>query len=507
MECPTCRYPVPAEWSMCRRCGAPVHSPRAKRAADRPGRPCNDRTRRRIACRAADAARSPARPRRSPPLAAAARDTVPPRARAAARRRRRRLPARRQPACPPRPPSGAAPCAPRSTRAGPRSADRRSRTGAASLVLVVVAVALTMSVVAVWPVLFRPTRRAPTRPCAATQERSRPACCAPSSAAGARCGRRTTRSPASRPRRSSAYSYPCPIVAADHDRARRARCRCGSNSANVLTLATPADAERCVFARDEPTEARNAFRDRAHAPSCRAERRAGDGLDVAMKRVSRMCGNDVRPLWPTCRSCGALLMAPPAPVGRSGTAPRRDRTVGRRAVLRPRGPATARAASPRRESPSTRRARGRGRSAAAGTGKWIVLVAMVVFCRRGGRDRVVHVRRAASETAQTPVVLAPGAPTAGLPTEPRRRSSASGRVDAPAPRCRPSSRSAAAIPPRSPAMQTELPWVAGDQPSTDPHTVSVAQNAGDVTIAVAASNHDVCAFGQWSPAARHARST
>ena len=26
MECPSCKYPVPAEWSMCRRCGAPLHS-------------------------------------------------------------------------------------------------------------------------------------------------------------------------------------------------------------------------------------------------------------------------------------------------------------------------------------------------------------------------------------------------------------------------------------------------------------------------------------------------
>ncbi len=38
MECPTCRYPVPAEWSLCRRCGAPVHSEPEDATGGGPGR-------------------------------------------------------------------------------------------------------------------------------------------------------------------------------------------------------------------------------------------------------------------------------------------------------------------------------------------------------------------------------------------------------------------------------------------------------------------------------------
>jgi hypothetical protein len=49
------------------------------------------------------------------------------------------------------------------------------------------------------------------------------------------------------------------------------------------------------------------------------------------------------------------------------------------------------------------------------------------------------------------------------------------------------------------AAQPGFQWVGGDTPSTDPHTISVAQNGGVVTMAIAASNHDICAFGQWSP--------
>ncbi len=49
------------------------------------------------------------------------------------------------------------------------------------------------------------------------------------------------------------------------------------------------------------------------------------------------------------------------------------------------------------------------------------------------------------------------------------------------------------------AAQPNYQWVSGTQASSDPHTVSVAQSNGNVTIVVAASNHDVCAFGRSSP--------
>ncbi len=48
------------------------------------------------------------------------------------------------------------------------------------------------------------------------------------------------------------------------------------------------------------------------------------------------------------------------------------------------------------------------------------------------------------------------------------------------------------------SMQPDYKWIPGDQPSPDIHTVSVAPSAGVVTIAVTASNHDICAFGRWA---------
>jgi hypothetical protein len=97
-----------------------------------------------------------------------------------------------------------------------------------------------------------------------------------------------------------------------------------------------------------------------------------------------------------------------------------------------------------------------------------------------------------------PVVLAPKAPTAGLPTsldaivrmeaESSRRNAlqaveqvGSGNVGQLA------------------SVQPNYTYIGGGQASTDPHTVSVAQNGSTVTIAVSASNKDICAYGQWAP--------
>jgi hypothetical protein len=97
-----------------------------------------------------------------------------------------------------------------------------------------------------------------------------------------------------------------------------------------------------------------------------------------------------------------------------------------------------------------------------------------------------------------PVALAPKAPTAGLPTtlgdivrieaESSRRNAlqaveqvGSGNVGQLA------------------SAQPNYTYIGGNQASTDPHTVSVAQNGSTVTIAVSGSNKDICAYGQWAP--------
>jgi hypothetical protein len=45
--------------------------------------------------------------------------------------------------------------------------------------------------------------------------------------------------------------------------------------------------------------------------------------------------------------------------------------------------------------------------------------------------------------------------------------------------------------------QPQVSWVMGTEPST-PHAVSFTSDRSGVTLAVAASNHDVCAFARWT---------
>jgi hypothetical protein len=99
---------------------------------------------------------------------------------------------------------------------------------------------------------------------------------------------------------------------------------------------------------------------------------------------------------------------------------------------------------------------------------------------------------------QAPVVLPPKAPTAGLPTS----LDAIVRIEAESSR-RNALQAVEAIgsgdPARLAAQQPNYSYVAGDQASQDPHTVSVGQNISTVTVAVSGSNKDICAYGRWSP--------
>ena len=143
--------------------------------------------------------------------------------------------------------------------------------------------------------------------------------------------------------------------------------------------------------------------------------------------------------------------------------------------------------------------RSRG-SASSDAGKWILLAGMVVFVVAAVATAWFTLRTKA-QAHETPVVLAPRAPTAGLPTsldvivrveaESTRHTALQAVEDV-----------GNGDPGALAARQPNYTWVAGDQPSTDSHVVSVAQGAGTITIAVAASNHDICAFGQWLPASR-----
>jgi hypothetical protein len=206
------------------------------------------------------------------------------------------------------------------------------------------------------------------------------------------------------------------------------------------------------------------------------------------------CGTDVRPIWPTCRSCGTLLIAPPAPVVPVGatttTAPSTEEQFFAPAVLRP----TVRLAPPDDAVAYTHDTRIAG--SGSGAGKWLALAGVILFV-------VAAVATAwftfgpSSHAHEAPVVLSPRAPTAGLPTS----LSAIVRIEAESTRHtalqaveQVGTADIASLATHQPSYQ----WLPGVEPSTDPHTVSVGQSQDVETIAVAASNHDVCAFGRWS---------
>lgn len=181
-------------------------------------------------------------------------------------------------------------------------------------------------------------------------------------------------------------------------------------------------------------------------------------------------------------------MAPPAPVAPIGApvetpAPGADEQFFAPTVLQPitQLPPSAPAPSPTSV---------RGKVAAA------VLVAAFVVA--AGATAWFTVRPGVSPKAATPTVLAPRAPTAGLPTS----LSVIVRVEAESARhtaLQTIEATGNADLPTLANAQPDYQWVAGNQPSSGPKDVSVAQSGNVVTIAVDASSHDVCAFGQWSP--------
>jgi hypothetical protein len=209
-------------------------------------------------------------------------------------------------------------------------------------------------------------------------------------------------------------------------------------------------------------------------------------------KVCPACERDVRPLWPTCRSCGELLMAPPEPI----TAVVPAATTGRAAVSADEQFFAPAALRPIVQLPPAAGVRPKpGASSGSGAGKWLAPVAVTVFAIAAVATALLTFGGAGTKPG-LPVALAPRPPTAGLPTS----LSAIVRIQAESTRHialqaveQGGNGDVAALA----AMRPDYTWVAGDTPSTDAHQVSVAQNAGVVTIAVAASNHDVCAFGQW----------
>jgi hypothetical protein len=194
------------------------------------------------------------------------------------------------------------------------------------------------------------------------------------------------------------------------------------------------------------------------------------------------CGHNVQPIWPTCRSCGALRMARPAPFAPAGA------TV----------TAAAPSAAEQFFAPAVLQPTGRSGGRAKRTGRRFALIGTVAVA--GVATVWFTFGPGTGAEREAPVALAPRAPTAGLPTSLEavvRIASESTRRNALQTVEQVGNGDVASLA----NMQPDYTWLAGNERSTDSHVVSVAQNGAVVTIAVAASNHDVCAFGQWWPGA------
>jgi hypothetical protein len=234
MECPTCRFPVPVEWSMCRRCGAPLPAgpvaARIKIPSTLPLRRSAAGATMTLAVRPEDRLARPA-PLLARPAGASAGPAPAPSALIRTRDRPH--------------PLIAPPISPRA-RAGlvTRSPWRHV------VVLVIVAVALTASVIAVWPVVFRAN---PSSSASNGTGRARASGLLRTVVGGGRTlyAAHDSFSGIS-PATLSAHSYGVPIVASTTV-ARIGEVSMDASGRAELTLATPADATDCVFARDEPT--------------------------------------------------------------------------------------------------------------------------------------------------------------------------------------------------------------------------------------------------------------
>ena len=268
MECPTCRYAVLADWSMCRRCGAPLHNLSEVTAVTIP----SNLPRRRSALGTATAAR-PAPPR-SPAAEMAASiardaptDTLLP---GALPRRDNLLPrATARPAAPPqaRPAPGRAPVrtATRAGRAHALTAFAR-RHWRRALVTAIVAVALTMSLFAVWPVVFSASSTG-TGSAAAQETRATSLLRTVATGAHALYAPKHTFATVT-PKTLAARSHGVKVVAATTvARVGQVSMRAASSS---MTIATPADSSHCVFAIVRASSARTQFAT-VKTATCRAQ--------------------------------------------------------------------------------------------------------------------------------------------------------------------------------------------------------------------------------------------
>ena len=146
-------------------------------------------------------------------------------------------------------------------------------------------------------------------------------------------------------------------------------------------------------------------------------------------------------------------------------------------------------------APAVRQSRINGRS--------VVIAAVVAVCIAGAVFSLVP--HGGHHTAETPTILAPETPSAGIPTslsaivriaaESSRHTAMSAVISAAGPGG--AQLTTAQLASEQPSYQ----WVSASTPSTTNTIISVASVTGADQIAVSGTNREICAFGRWSPAA------
>jgi hypothetical protein len=210
-------------------------------------------------------------------------------------------------------------------------------------------------------------------------------------------------------------------------------------------------------------------------------------MTTTATKVCTGCGQDVPSVWPKCRKCGALLIAPPVPPAppkpREGAAPR--------TVVDDRFFSTATL-----ERVEYKKAEPKKRGVVP-----IVIAVLALVLVAGGAYALLG---GSAQKNSAPTILPPHGPTNGLPAS----LGDVVRIQAESSRQRAFGALAQVSSQGDPThidmqtlqqMQPDLKWLPADTSSTGPHEVSMLQQGASVTIAISASNKTTCAFGQWSP--------
>jgi hypothetical protein len=211
-------------------------------------------------------------------------------------------------------------------------------------------------------------------------------------------------------------------------------------------------------------------------------------MPTTATKVCPGCGEAVPSVWPKCKKCGALLIAPPTPLAPAtppeGSAPR--------SVLDDRffAAATLDPVSYKKAPPAKKK------------GVVAVVLAVIALLVVGGGAYAFMGSDGGAGSNSAPVVMPPHGATNGLPSglgeavriqaeSTRQRAfSALAQVSAQGNREQIDMRMLE-------QMQPDLKWLPAGESSTGPKEVSMSQSGPTVTVAIAASNKTVCAFGKW----------